>query len=156
MGRLPAPCGTDNELTGGGSSNNFVRYTVCEALRQCESVLTSQMLNVDEVLRRIQSVLTSNDPVAHAITLRTLCAMPSLMADRLDVHHAIRDCWTSKHELEREAVLWAMDRYWPSSTKSSTMHLIPLQSIGPITHFCLGSSRAIGRDGAQSECCTTG
>lgn len=92
-------------------SNNFVRYAVYETFRRCADVLTIHVLNVDEVVRRIQSVLTSNDPVARAITLRTLCAMPDLVADRLDVHHAIRDCWSSKHELEREAVLWAMDKY---------------------------------------------
>jgi len=51
-------------------SNNFVRHAICEVLRRCESVLTNQVLNVEEVFRQIQSVLTSNDPVARAITLR--------------------------------------------------------------------------------------
>lgn len=113
------------------NSNNFVRHAVCEALRQCEPVLTAQVLNVDEVLRRIQSVLTSNDPVARAITLRTLCGMPNLVADRLDVHHAIRDCWSSTHALEREAVLWAMDRV---SARSPTFAWGVLERLAEMVH----------------------
>lgn len=57
--------------------------------------------------------------------------MPNLVADRLDVHHAIRDCWSSTHALEREAVLWAMDRSGPTPTALFPF-LSAYTSLGPV------------------------
>ena len=49
--------------------NNFQRLCVLKVTQQSEKHL-DKILNTDEFLRRIFSVIHSNDPVARAITLR--------------------------------------------------------------------------------------
>jgi len=96
------------------NGNNFVRYYIWFILQGCASRM-NKILNVDEVLRRIYSVLQSNDPVARSITLRTLASLPDLLHDRLNIHHGIRNCFGSSHELERQTTLFAMDKVCESS-----------------------------------------
>lgn len=50
-------------------SNNFLRLCVLKVTQQSEKHL-EKILNVDEFVKRIFSVIHSNDPVARAITLR--------------------------------------------------------------------------------------
>lgn len=50
-------------------SNNFIRYYILQIFQQCQQH-TNKILNIDEVLKRLYSVLLSNDPDARAITLR--------------------------------------------------------------------------------------
>lgn len=54
--------------------NNFLRLWVLRVCQQSEKHL-DKILNVDEFVRRIYSVIYSNDPVARALTLRTLGAI---------------------------------------------------------------------------------
>jgi len=42
-------------------------------------------LNVDEFVRRIYSVIHSNDPVARALTLRTLGSVAGIIPERQQV-----------------------------------------------------------------------
>lgn len=49
--------------------NNFQRLCVLKVTQQSEKHL-DKILSTDEFLRRIFSVIHSNDPVARAITLR--------------------------------------------------------------------------------------
>ncbi|KAL6059296.1 Integrator complex subunit 7 [Balamuthia mandrillaris] len=91
------------------TGTNFVRYCICLILRRSESQL-SNILNIEDVLRRIHSVLQSNDPIARALTLRTLSSVPHLVANHLLIQHGIRNCLGSYHELELQATLFAMDR----------------------------------------------
>lgn len=51
------------------SSNNFLRLCVLKVTQQSEKHL-EKILNVDEFVKRVFSVIHSNDPVARAITLR--------------------------------------------------------------------------------------
>ena len=46
--------------------------------------------NLNEVLRRFNSVLHSTDPVARALTLRVLANFAAVAPDRKDMHHSIR------------------------------------------------------------------
>lgn len=50
-------------------SNNFLRLCVLKVTQQSEKHL-EKILNVDEFVKRVFSVIHSNDPVARAITLR--------------------------------------------------------------------------------------
>lgn len=54
------------------NSNNFLRLCVLKVTQQSEKHL-EKILNVDEFVKRIFSVIHSNDPVARAITLRYAC-----------------------------------------------------------------------------------
>lgn len=49
--------------------NNFLRLCVLKVTQQSEKHL-EKILNVDEFVKRVFSVIHSNDPVARAITLR--------------------------------------------------------------------------------------
>lgn len=51
------------------SRNNFLRLCVLKVTQQSEKHL-EKILNVDEFVKRVFSVIHSNDPVARAITLR--------------------------------------------------------------------------------------
>lgn len=52
--------------------NNFLRLCVLKVTQQSEKHL-EKILNVDEFVKRVFSVIHSNDPVARAITLRFVC-----------------------------------------------------------------------------------
>ena len=47
------------------------------------------MTSVDELVRRIITVMNSNDPMARALTLRTLGALAVILHDRKQVHHKV-------------------------------------------------------------------
>lgn len=49
--------------------NDFLRLCVLKVTQQSEKHL-EKILNVDEFVKRVFSVIHSNDPVARAITLR--------------------------------------------------------------------------------------
>ncbi len=51
--------------------SNFLRHCVLKVTEQSEKHL-DKILNVDEFLRRIYTVIYTNDPVARAITLRSV------------------------------------------------------------------------------------
>ena len=51
------------------SRSNFLRLCILKVTQQSEKHL-DKILNVDEFLKRIYSVIHSNDPVARAITVR--------------------------------------------------------------------------------------
>lgn len=55
-------------------SNNFLRVWILRVCQQSEKHL-DKIMNVDEFVRRIFSVMHSNDPIARALTLRTLGAV---------------------------------------------------------------------------------
>eukprot|EP01090_Pellita_catalonica_P020480 TRINITY_DN7340_c0_g1_i1.p1 TRINITY_DN7340_c0_g1~~TRINITY_DN7340_c0_g1_i1.p1 ORF type:complete len:186 (+),score=19.30 TRINITY_DN7340_c0_g1_i1:51-608(+) len=93
------------------TSNNFVRYFVFRIFKQCEAQLSKIDNNLDEVLRKIHGVLKSNDPIARALTLRTLCSVPNLIIDRLNIHHDIKNCFlNTSHNLELQATLFAIEK----------------------------------------------
>ncbi|CAH2085020.1 unnamed protein product [Euphydryas editha] len=90
--------------------NNFLRLWVLRVCQQSEKHL-DKILNVDEFLRRIYSVLHSNDPVARALALRTLGAVAGIIPERQNVHHAIRRGLESHDNVEVDAAIYATTRF---------------------------------------------
>ncbi|XP_050678787.1 integrator complex subunit 7 [Leptidea sinapis] len=90
--------------------NNFLRLWVLRVCEQSEKHL-DKILNVDEFLRRVYSVLHSNDPVARALTLRTLGAVAGIIPERQNVHHAIRRGLESHDNVEVDAAIYATTRF---------------------------------------------
>lgn len=64
--------------------SNFLRVWVLRVCQQSEKHL-DKILNVDEFVRRIYSVIHSNDPVAKALTLRTLGSVARIIPERKHV-----------------------------------------------------------------------
>ncbi|CAG4974673.1 unnamed protein product [Parnassius apollo] len=90
--------------------NNFLRLWVLRVCQQSEKHL-DKILNVDEFLRRVFSVLHSNDPVARALALRTLGAVAGIIPERQNVHHAIRRGLESHDNVEVDAAIYATTRF---------------------------------------------
>lgn len=86
--------------------NNFLRLCVLKVTQQSEKHL-EKILNVDEFLKRIFSVIHSNDPVARAITLRLLGSLASIIPERKNAHHSIRQSLDSHDNVEVEAAVFA-------------------------------------------------
>lgn len=74
--------------------SNFLRLLILRVMQESEKHL-DKILSVDEFVRRIFIVMYSNDPVARALTLRTLGSIASVVKDRSNVHHSIRYYWRS-------------------------------------------------------------
>mmetsp|Transcript_1879 Transcript_1879/g.2861 ORF Transcript_1879/g.2861 Transcript_1879/m.2861 type:complete len:588 (+) Transcript_1879:42-1805(+) len=100
------------------NSNNLVRLCILTVIQQSEPHF-SKVLNVGQLLKRLTVVLQSNDPVARALTLRTLGAMASLLSKRTDVHHKMLTCLlNTRHinylipeaEVEIYAAMFAIER----------------------------------------------
>ncbi|KAM4043644.1 LOW QUALITY PROTEIN: integrator complex subunit 7 [Anomaloglossus baeobatrachus] len=90
--------------------NNFLRLCVLKVTQQSEKHL-EKILNVDEFVKRIFSVIHSNDPVARAITLRMLGSMASIIPDRKNAHHSIRQSLDSHDNVEVEAAIFAASHF---------------------------------------------
>ncbi|XP_071449800.1 integrator complex subunit 7 [Hetaerina americana] len=86
--------------------NNFLRVWVLRVCQQSEKHL-DKILNVDEFVRRIFSVIHSNDPVARALTLLTLGSVAGVIPERQQVHHGIRRSLDSRDAVEVEAAIQA-------------------------------------------------
>ncbi|KAJ3606218.1 hypothetical protein NHX12_025738 [Muraenolepis orangiensis] len=86
--------------------NNFLRLCVLKVTQQSEKHL-EKILNVDEFVKRVFSVIHSNDPVARAITLRMLGSLASVIPDRKNAHHSIRQSLDSHDNVEVEAAIYA-------------------------------------------------
>ncbi|RMX39854.1 hypothetical protein pdam_00013450 [Pocillopora damicornis] len=89
--------------------SNFLRLCILKVIQQSEKHL-DKILNVDEFLKRIYSVIHSNDPVARAITVRVLGSIACIVSERKNVHHSIRSSLESHDQVELEAAIFATDR----------------------------------------------
>ncbi|XP_063299923.1 integrator complex subunit 7 isoform X2 [Pelobates fuscus] len=99
--------------------NNFLRLCVLKVTQQSEKHL-EKILNVDEFVKRIFSVIHSNDPVARAITLRMLGSMASIIPDRKNAHHSIRQSLDSHDNVEVEASIFAAAHFSAQSKDFAT------------------------------------
>ncbi|XP_058525143.1 integrator complex subunit 7 [Ochotona princeps] len=90
--------------------NNFLRLCVLKVTQQSEKHL-EKILNVDEFVKRIFSVIHSNDPVARAITLRMLGSLASIIPERKNAHHSIRQSLDSHDNVEVEAAVFAASNF---------------------------------------------
>lgn len=86
--------------------NNFLRLCVLKVTQLSEKHL-EKILNVDEFVKRVFSVIHSNDPVARAITLRMLGSLASIIPERKNAHHSIRQSLDSHDNVEVEAAIFA-------------------------------------------------
>ncbi|XP_055586604.1 integrator complex subunit 7 [Uranotaenia lowii] len=86
--------------------SNLSRLWVLRVCQQSEKHL-EKILDVDEFLKRIFMVSHSNDPVARALTLRTLGAVACVIAEKQQIHHAIRNALDSHDTVEVEAAIYA-------------------------------------------------
>lgn len=64
-----------------------------------------KILNVDEFVKRIFTVIHTNDPIARALALRTLGAVAGVIPEKQQVHHAIRRALDSHDTVEVEAAI---------------------------------------------------
>ncbi|XP_070576855.1 integrator complex subunit 7-like [Ptychodera flava] len=90
--------------------SNFLRLCVLKVTQQSEKQL-DKILNKDEFVRRIFTVIHTNDPVARAITLRVLGSIAAIIADRKNVHYSIRNSLDSHDAVELEAAIFAANRF---------------------------------------------
>eukprot|EP01132_Coremiostelium_polycephalum_P010251 gene10251-12571_t len=92
------------------TNNNLVKHRILKVFQECNREI-HKITNIDEILRRIHSVIQSNDPVARSLALRVLGSIPHLIVDKLYIHHSIRQCMQSSHDqVEVEATIFIMDR----------------------------------------------
>ncbi|XP_006818833.1 integrator complex subunit 7-like [Saccoglossus kowalevskii] len=90
--------------------SNFLRLCVLKVVQQSQKQL-DKILNKDEFLRRIFTVIHSNDPVARAITLRVLGSVAVIIQERKNVHYSIRNSLDSHDAVELEAAIFAATRF---------------------------------------------
>lgn len=84
--------------------SNLLRLWVLRVCQQSEKH-TDKIINVDEFVRRVFMVIHSNDPIARALTLRTLGAVAGVIPEKQQVHHAIRRALDSNDIVEIEAAI---------------------------------------------------
>ncbi|KAN0041388.1 hypothetical protein ACTFIV_003927 [Dictyostelium citrinum] len=91
------------------NTSNTVKYRILKVFQECSSEI-HKVSNIEEVLKRIHSVILSNDPIARSLSLRVLGSVPHLIADKLYIHHSIRTCMQSHDQVELEATIFIMDK----------------------------------------------
>ncbi|KAK3583159.1 hypothetical protein CHS0354_027572 [Potamilus streckersoni] len=90
--------------------NNFIRWCILRVTQQSEKHL-DKILSVDEFMKKIVSVYYSNDPIARAVTLRTLGSISSIIAERKNVHHIIVISLDSHDAVEVDAAVFAAGKF---------------------------------------------
>lgn len=86
--------------------SNLLRLWILRVCQQSEKHV-DKIINVDEFVKRIYMVMHSNDPIARALTLRTLGAVAIVIPEKQQVHHAIRGALDSHDMVEVEAAIYA-------------------------------------------------
>uniref|UniRef100_A0A674EQX8 Integrator complex subunit 7 n=1 Tax=Salmo trutta TaxID=8032 RepID=A0A674EQX8_SALTR len=105
--------------------NNFLRLCVLKVTQQSEKHL-EKILNVDEFVKRVFSVIHSNDPVARAITLRMLGSLATIIPERKNAHHSVHQSLDSHDNVEVEAAIFASAFSMWSMLSARTVMLIPM------------------------------
>ncbi|KAM9609251.1 integrator complex subunit 7 isoform 3-T3 [Morphnus guianensis] len=125
--------------------NNFLRLCVLKVTQQSEKHL-EKILNVDEFVKRVFSVIHSNDPVARAITLRMLGSMASIIPERKNAHHSIRQSLDSHDNVEVEAAIFAAANFSAQSNNGKILNMGTQSGIAALikdyfTEITLGNKR---------------
>ena len=92
------------------NGSNLLRFWVLRVCQQSENHL-DKILNIDAFVKRIFMVIHSNDPVARALTLRTLGAVSRVIPEKQQVHHALRRALDSHDTVEVEAAIYASGQF---------------------------------------------
>ncbi|KAL8606531.1 hypothetical protein ACOMHN_015571 [Nucella lapillus] len=98
--------------------NNFIRLCILRVIQQSEKHL-DKILNVDEVVRRVYGVYHSNNPMARALTIRTLGCFANVIPEKKNVHHSIIRALDSHDAVEVEAAIFAADKFSEKSKSFS-------------------------------------
>jgi len=98
---------------------NFIKLCI---LRVCDGSQRhlDKMTSVDELVRRIVTVMNSNDPVARALTLRTFGSLAGILCNKKQVHQKVRTSLDSNDTVELEAAIYAAERFAAGSKTFST------------------------------------
>ena len=94
-------------------SSNFIKLCVLRVVQQSERHL-DKITNVDEFVKRISTVLHSNDPVARALTLRMLGSMAVIIPERKQAHHSVRNALEHSQDsnnVEFQAAIFAAGKF---------------------------------------------
>lgn len=92
------------------SGNNVLRLQIMQVTARSELQL-SKISNLDEVIRRIFSVIHSNDPIARALTFRILSSFSELIPNRKDIHHIILSAMDSTDPAELHSGIFAAKKF---------------------------------------------
>lgn len=92
------------------NGSNLLRFWVLRVCQQSENHL-DKILSIDAFVKRIFMVIHSNDPVARALTLRTLGAVSRVIPEKQQVHHALRRALDSHDTVEVEAAIYASGQF---------------------------------------------
>nr|XP_011437947.2 integrator complex subunit 7 [Crassostrea gigas] len=90
--------------------NNLLRWCILRVIQQCDRHL-DKVLNVDEFVRRLYTVIHSNDSVARALTIRTLGSIASIISERKNAHHSVVNGLDSHDAVEVDAAIYAADKF---------------------------------------------
>ncbi|ORY94803.1 hypothetical protein BCR43DRAFT_333980 [Syncephalastrum racemosum] len=100
------------------TSNNAVKFHIYKVLKNASDEHLARVINIEEMVRRVTPVLSSNDLLARALTLRVLGCISMIIADNMEVHHAVLERLADATErVEMEAAIWATDRLCACSTQ---------------------------------------
>ena len=99
--------------------SNFLKMCVLRVFQQSNLHL-DKITSVDEFVKRIITVMNSNDPVARALTLRVLGAVAPIICERASVQHKVRSSLDSKDQVELYAGIHAADKFAATSRTFST------------------------------------
>ncbi|CAD7091372.1 unnamed protein product [Hermetia illucens] len=108
------------------NGSNLLRLWVLKVCQQSDKHL-DKILNIDEFVKRIFMVIHSNDPVARALTLRTLGAVSRVIPEKQQVHHSIRRALDSNDTVEVEAAIYASVQF---AAQSKTFAISMCSKIG--------------------------
>jgi len=99
--------------------SNFLKMCVLRVCQQ-SSLHLDKVTSVDELVRRIITVINSNDPVARALTLRVLGSLAAIIPERKSVHHKVRCSLDSQDQVELYAAIYAANKFAGRSKTFST------------------------------------
>lgn len=102
---------------------NFLKMCVLRVCQESERQL-DKVTSVDELVRRVVTVINSNDPVARALTLRVLGAIAPIIPERAAVHHKVRSSLDSQDTVELEAAMYAARRF-AARSKTFSVDMCP-------------------------------
>jgi len=99
--------------------SNFLKLCVLRVCQQ-SSLHLDKVTSVDELVRRVITVINSNDPVARALTLRVLGSIAAIIPERKAVHHKVRCSLDSQDQVELYAAIYAANKFAARSKTFST------------------------------------
>ena len=106
------------------SSLHLDKVLKCSCI-ESKLTLRVQVTSVDEFVRKIITVINSNDPVARALTLRVLGAIAPIIAEKKTVHHKVSLQENISYNYEklfcRFAVVWTVMMRWSCMLESSQL-----------------------------------